>query len=79
MMIFLLSFLILSGCSAAPSRAEPTVPSFSLIPTPQEQPSATLITPQRLRIVNQSALTIHQMKVRFPEEWVDFGDILPGV
>jgi hypothetical protein len=79
MMILLLGFLILSGCSSAPGRAEPTVPSFSLIPTPQERPSTTPITPQRLRITNQSGLTIHDLRVRFPDETVEFGDVLPGL
>ena len=53
------------------------------MPIPQEQlpadTSVTPVTPQRLRIANQSASTIYNLRVRFPDETVEFGDVLPGV
>jgi hypothetical protein len=73
--LLLLSFLILSSCSAAirtkttPTTQEPLAADSSPTPVP----------PQKLRIVNQSAYTLHQLRVRFPDEAVDFGDVLPGV
>jgi len=49
------------------------------IVTPQPMvPTSTQSQPQRLRITNQSAYTIHDLFVRFPDEWVEFGDVLPG-
>jgi hypothetical protein len=36
------------------------------------------LSPQKLRITNQSAYTISDLRVRFPEEYVTFGDVLPG-
>jgi len=72
--VFILSIFILTGCSpAANQRATAQISQ----PTPTSLISSTL-SPQKLRITNQSAYTIHDLFVRFPEEWVEFGDVLPG-
>ena len=50
------------------------------IVTPQSMIStSTPSQPQKLRITNRSAITIHDLYVRFPDEKIAFGDVLPGV
>jgi hypothetical protein len=72
--VFILSIFILTGCSpvanqdATAQRSQPT-PTGHLTP---------LVSPQKLRVTNQSSYTIHDLFVRFPEEMVKFGDVLPG-
>ena len=71
---FILSILIITGCSPAANQ-KPTAQRSQ--PTPTALLSSTL-APQKLRITNQSAYTIHDLFVRFPDEWVEFGDVLAG-
>lgn len=67
--IFLLSIFIIAGCSPVVNQKATDQRSQ---PTPTGLLSSTL-SPQKLRITNQSAYTIHDLFVRFPEEWVEFG------
>ena len=73
--VFILSIFIMTGCS--PVANQKATAQFSHQPTPTRLLSSTL-SPQKLRITNQSAYTIHDLFVRFPEEWVEFGDVIPG-
>ena len=72
--VFILSIFILAGCSpvaqqeATAQRSQPT-PTSRITPT---------VSPQKVRVTNQSAYTISDLKVRFPDELIAFGDILPG-
>jgi hypothetical protein len=70
------------GCAPSVSQGKPTEPPISPIPrpataistiTPDAQPQ-----PQRLRITNQSAVTLVDLVVIFPNERIKFGDIPAG-
>ncbi len=74
--------LVVMGCTPLVSQGKPTEPPISPIPRPATVISA--ITPdaqpqlQRLRITNQSAVTLGDLVVIFPNERIDFGDIPAG-
>ena len=72
--VFILLIFIIMGCTPVANQKATAQKSQ---PTPTGLLSSTL-APQKLRITNQSAYTIHDLFVRFPEEWVKFGDVLPG-
>jgi hypothetical protein len=80
--VILLTFLI-TACSATTIQPELTPISHLFTPTPTNSsyanPSSTPLLPQKLRISNQSSFTIHDLYVRFPDERVEFRDVLPGV
>ena len=46
--------------------------------TAAQDPTTTPVTTQKLRITNQSTFLIQNLIVRFPEDKINFGDVLPG-
>ena len=77
--IIILVAFIISGCSATTILNEPTKTSPQLTPTSDDNSINTPLTTQKLRITNQGALPIQHLVVRFPEDKIDFGDVLPGM
>jgi hypothetical protein len=71
---FILPIFLMTDCSPISNQKATTQGSH---PTPTGFLTSTLSL-QKLRITNQSAYTIHDLFVRFPDEWVEFGDVLPG-
>lgn len=68
--LFALLSLGLAACAGAVATPTPT-------PPPPVPPSPSFPT-QQLRLVNQSAYTLENLVVRFPESEVAFGDLAPG-
>lgn len=82
----ILSFaILLSTCQLPVATTEATstvqvTPSDTSVPTLTATPAGGLATTspmQKLRIINQSDIALHNMVVRFPDERIEFGDI-PG-
>ncbi len=77
---FLIFAILLSACQSPAATTEATS-------TVQVMPSSITATPagglsttspmQKLRIINQSKLPLHNLVVRFPDERIEFGDV-PG-
>lgn len=72
--VFILSLWIFVGCAPL---TNPTATVQKPQPTATSQ-IPTAFPPQKLRITNQSAYMIPDLKVRFPDEYVAFGDVQPG-
>jgi len=78
--------ILLSACQspAATTEATSTVqgtPSSTSVPTIIATPAGSLSTtsaPQKLRIINQSSIPLHNLVVVFPDERIVFGDIAGG-
>ncbi len=80
---------MLIGCTAVPMVSPSVTPGQSTstdaatYPLSESEATIPAKTPeaqsqlQRLRITNQSALTLHDLVVSFPDERIEFGDI-PG-
>ncbi len=87
--ISLVLFTMLTGCTAVPvvspsvTPGQSTSPDAATFPLSESEATIPAKTPdvqsqlQRLRITNQSALTLHDLVVRFPDERIEFGDV-PG-
>ena len=87
--ISLVLFTMLTGCTAGPvvspsvTPGQSTSPDAATFPLSESEATIPAKTPdaqsqfQRLRITNQSALTLHDLVVRFPDERIEFGDV-PG-
>ena len=80
--VILLVFLITVGCTPAPIPTATVKPALLHTATPANPlPSPTSSAPsiaQKLRVTNQSSLTIQHLVVRFPKDQIDFGEVLPG-
>lgn len=67
----------LAGCAGVVATATATAtPQPTLVPT--GTPTPTPVPSQQLRLVNQSAYTLKNLVVCFPQEQVAFGDLAPG-
>ena len=83
--VIIMAIVILSACQspAAPAEATSTVqvtPSSTSFPTITATPAGALsnISPlQKLRIINQSDIPLHNLVVVFPDERIEFGNV-PG-
>ncbi len=77
--------ILLSACQppAATTKATstlPVTPSSASVPTITTTPSAARLSHsplQKLRIINQSNIPLHNLVVVFPDERIEFGDV-PG-
>ncbi len=81
----IIAIILLAACQlpAATTEATSTVqvtPSSTSVPTITATPVGGLSTTsplQKLRIINQSNILLHNLVVRFPDERIEFGDV-PG-
>jgi len=81
----IIAIILLAACQPPAATTEATstlqkTPSSSSIPTITAAPAGSLSTTlpmQKLRIINQSNILLHNLVVVFPDERIEFGDV-PG-
>ncbi len=80
--IFILLIFLNTGCSSVTIQKEPTKTYSQLTSIPEESlpknSSKAPLNNQKLRIINKSTFSIQRLEVWFPQDGVDFGDVLPG-
>jgi hypothetical protein len=74
--------LFTTGCTISSAPEEPTKDVLSSTLTSEEtiqdDRNGSFSVLQRLRITNQSAITLHDLVVVFPDERIEFGDVPAG-
>ncbi len=69
--------LLLSSCASGALPVN-SISSPTALNSPSPFPTSTPPIPQMLRVTNHGTFTLSNLRVRFPDETVDFGEVPPG-